>query len=299
MAAPVMLGLIGVGRWGRNVVRSLGGLADIAVLTAVASRNPDTAGLAPPDCRIFADWRDMLVAGGLDGVVIAAPPALHAEMTLAAIAAGIPVLVEKPLTMDPAEARAIQAAARAANVPVQVDHIHLYSAAFRRLRTLLPEIGPLRAIRSQAGNRGPYRGEVSVLWDWGPHDAAMAMAVTGRPPIAVTATRLARDGLAENVEMVLDFGDGLTACAVLGTLMDRTRRFEVEGEGGTLIYDDLAEVKLLKSGQPVMVSGEPPLAQALRDFCAVATGRAKPDGGLELGVWVVDVLAQAARRIRR
>lgn len=307
MPAAVRLGLIGAGRWGRNVIRTVAGIDGIA-LAAVASRNPDSATLLPPDCRHFTDWREMLTAGVLDGVVIATPPACHAEMALAAIAAGIPVLVEKPLALDVAEAEAMARAAAAAAVPVMVDHIHLYNPAFRRFVALAPELGAIRAVYARAGNRGPYRADASVLWDWGPHDVAMLMRLFGRAPDAVDARSVERavvDGhAAEIVDLALRFGDVL-ATVRIGTLMDRCRRFVVEGDNGVLTYDDLAAAKLTwrRPGQavaePVPCADEAPLARLLRDFAAVVAGAARVDDGLELGLAVVRVLADAQRRMER
>lgn len=308
MAAAVRLGLIGVGRWGRNIVRTVSGLGGQFALAAVASSNPATAALVPPGCQLFDDWRAMLNGGGLDGVVIATPPAVHAEMALAAIAAGIPVLVEKPLTMDVAEAEAVVKAAAAAQVAVMVDHIHLYNPAFRRLLELAPGLGGIRAVHSRAGNRGPYRADSSVLWDWGPHDAAMMLRLFGRAPERVVARRLESasvDGaMAELVSLTLDFG-GVAAEARLGTLMDRCRQFVVEGEAGTLIYDDFAADKLVfqpagaRSAEAVMVAGAAPLECLIREFAAAAAGLAPPDDGLDLGLQVTRMLAEAERQLGR
>src|SRR5229473_890850 len=106
MATPVRLGLIGAGRWGRNYLRTIAATPGVR-LARLASRNPDSVRLAPADCAVTPDWRDLLDRNALDGVIIATPAALHAEMALAAMDAGLPVLVEKPLTMDIAQARAL------------------------------------------------------------------------------------------------------------------------------------------------------------------------------------------------
>ena len=89
------LGLIGAGSWGRNYIRTLAGLEGVD-LVRLCSRNPESAKLAGPDCEISPDWRQLIEAGDLDGVIIAAPPALQSEMMLAAIGRGLPVLAEKP-----------------------------------------------------------------------------------------------------------------------------------------------------------------------------------------------------------
>ena len=58
-----------------------------------------------------------------------------------------------------------------------VDHTYVHSDAFSALLEKLPELGPVTGLRSAAGNRGPFRPDVSVLWDWGAHDVAMGVVV--------------------------------------------------------------------------------------------------------------------------
>lgn len=307
MAGLVRLGLIGVGRWGRNIVRTCATLGDTLSLCAVASTNPQTRQEVPAECAVFGEWREMLTGCALDGVIIATPPQSHAEIAQAAIAAGLSVLVEKPLTTDPAQARQIAAAARAAGVPVMVDHIHLYNPAFRRLLKLAPSMGPIRAIQGLAGNRGPYRSETSVLWDWGPHDVAMMLKLAGGvAPSQVSARRLERKrvdgGIGEVIELRLDFACGIQAISRLGTLMDKCRSMNVACETGTLLYDDMAEAKLVAlapdgSPQVVPVAGPSPLAVILGEFANVAARRAAADDGLDLAIMVVDVLAKAAEAL--
>ena len=114
--ASLNLGLIGAGPWGRNYIDTIRALDGVA-LTRLASRNPESAALAGPDCEITGDWRKMLAAGDLDGVIIATPPALHAEMTLAAIDRGVAVLVEKPMTLNLAEAEIVLERAQSQGAP--------------------------------------------------------------------------------------------------------------------------------------------------------------------------------------
>src|SRR3990170_9087210 len=89
--------VVGVGYWGKNLVRSLrdlGALAavcdrDPAVLHAVAERHPGT--------RITGSLDDLLRDQAVDALAIATPAATHGELARLALLAGKDVLVEKPL----------------------------------------------------------------------------------------------------------------------------------------------------------------------------------------------------------
>ena len=298
MAAALRLGLAGAGRWGRNYIRTIASLGDVH-LAGVASRNPQTPALVPPGCRIFSDWQG-LVDASLDAIIVATPPASHAEIARAAILKGIPVLIEKPLALSAADARAVRDLAVERNVLVVVEHTHLFSPAFRALKKLAASHGGVREIHSEAGSQGPYRHDVSVLWDWGPHDVAMCLELMQQAPAAAACTVRSRaereGGVAETISIALSFPSGVPAQIVLSNCTDRKRRFTVRCAGAELIYDDLAADKLLLDGAPVVVEKDLPLTVAVREFAAsIRAGRKQPSS-LDLGVSVVEVLEACAPR---
>ncbi len=178
------LGLAGAGPWGRRYIATIRDLPG-QTLAHVASANPASATLVSSGCVVSTDWRALAVDHSLDGLIVATPPATHLEIALLAIAHGIPVLVEKPMTLSLADANLLAERARRACVLVMVGHTHLYSAAFRGLKSRGATLGALRETRSVGGNRGPYRSDTPVLWDWGPHDVAMCLELFGVAPDAL------------------------------------------------------------------------------------------------------------------
>ena len=293
MPAPLRLGLAGAGRWGRNYIRTLAQL-DGARLAGVASRNRDTAALVPAGCRVVADWRELLDRSALDGLIIATPPATHAEIARAALGKGIAVLIEKPLALSAGEARGVLDAARKSGAQAWVEHTHLFSPAFRALKGLVARHGGAREIRAEAGNFGPYRRDVPVLWDWGPHDVAMCLDLLGERPASAAGTverRDAGEGTQETVSIALSFPSGIPASISLSNAREKTRRFTVRCAGATLVYDDLKADKLTVDGGAIQVGAEPPLTVAVREFAAALAQPPKDYRELELGVAVVETLA--------
>ncbi len=301
-ASGLRLGLIGAGRWGRNYIETLENVAGVT-LARLASSNPESRRLVAPACAVGGDWREVAEAEDLDGIIIATPPALHAQMTRVALAAGLPVLVEKPLTLDVEEARALLDFARRRDGLVMVDHIHLFSHAYQALKREGRELGPVRHIRAEAGNRGPFRADTPAIWDWGAHDVAMCVDLLGAVPEKVEARCLEKreveEGSGETFELRLGFDGGTTAEIVIGNLFAGPRRlFSVQFERGRLVYDDtladkLALVPAAAGSKPrnVSIEAERPLARAVRAFAeAISAGTGGLDG-LRLGVEVVEVLA--------
>ncbi len=292
---------MGAGRWGRNYIKTIAALDGVR-LARLASRNSASRELVGPECEISADWRRLVDAGDLDGIIIATPPSLHAQMTLAAVAAGIPVLVEKPLTLGLGEAIALRDKARARDGLVMVGHTHLFHPAFEELKLQAPRLGAIRAIESEAGAFGPYRADVPVLWDWGPHDVAMCLELLRSSPREVHASREAHEPVggaeAETVRIELAFDGGLQARIRISNMIEKTRRFAARCDAGTLVYDDLAQDKLVlvRDGKPmpIEVSSELPLLRVVKAFAAAISAGKDHTASLELGVEVVAVLERCA-----
>ncbi|HSV81066.1 MAG TPA: Gfo/Idh/MocA family oxidoreductase [Ramlibacter sp.] len=88
----------------------------------------------------------MLRHPGLDAVLVATPTDLHARQVLEVVAAGKHVLVEKPMAVGLAEARAMVEAAERAGVTLVVGHSHSHDLPIRRMRALVAS-GELGAVR--------------------------------------------------------------------------------------------------------------------------------------------------------
>ena len=111
--ATVRLGVAGLGRAGMFHIERIGLRDDCKVVAAYddcpAARNRARHESFP--CH--ASWSEFLGDDEVELVLVAAPPALHAELTIAALAAGKHVLVETPLSLNLVEADAMIAAMKA------------------------------------------------------------------------------------------------------------------------------------------------------------------------------------------
>lgn len=148
--SPVRIAVLGAGLIGRRHVEHVAACPD-AVLAAIA--DPTSAARELADTHgvpWFADIGGLIETGRPDGVIVATPNALHVEHALAAIAAGIPVLVEKPLADTLEGAERLVAAAEAAGVPLAVGHHRRHNPMISEARRLVEEgrLGRLVAVHS-------------------------------------------------------------------------------------------------------------------------------------------------------
>jgi predicted dehydrogenase len=95
----------------------------------------------------YRDYQELVTQDEVDAVLVANPDAFHAEVALAAIAAGKHVLIEKPMCMTLREADAIVAAQQRAGVTVQVGYMRRYAPAFVAACRLIPDLGEIRLAR--------------------------------------------------------------------------------------------------------------------------------------------------------
>ena len=307
--AEIKLGLIGAGRWGRRYIQTLNEMPGVR-LSRLASSNPESVSLVPSDCIITQEWQDVAGDQSLDGIIIATPPALHFSMAAVAIRAGIPVLVEKPMTRSLVEAKQLVDLAEANSCLVLIGHTHLFSSAFRALKQAALGLGALRYIHSHGGSWGPYRPDTPMLWDWAPHDVAMCLDLVGVKPIEVYAKRILTvplsDGDGHAVEIKLVFPNNVLAdIRVSNVDQKKSRYFEAQFDGGTLINDDLSTDKLCicssldKALTPVPLDTLMPLDNLVSEFCSYISTDCGTHASLGLGLHVVEVLHRCQQEIDR
>jgi len=296
-AGDISLGLIGVGNWGRRIANTVAAMPGVR-LAAAASSNQDVASLLPADCRIYADWHELVAAANLQGVIIATPSHLHGEMLVAAVEAGKAVLVEKPLVASRVQNDQLRARMAAQTATILVDHIHLFHPAFQALQREAARLGPLRAIRSSAGKLDDTCRGLDLLWDWAPHDLSMGLALA--PGAAqVTGTRwLGKERAA--LDFDLQLAGGVVAHVELSVAKPRHRWFAAQYEGGTLVYRDGEAPSLthLKPGEDIHAAGEPvrfepdfPLTVAISCFADAIRRADLARDSFDLGLSVVDLTA--------
>lgn len=199
------LGFLGVGWIGLHRMRAIrdSGLADI-VAVADASGPAASAAGGEIACAALSSLDELLEAG-VDGVVVATPPALHAEQAVRAIERGAAVFCQKPLGRTAAEARRVVEAARAADVLLGVDLSYRHVAGMDQVRRLVRsgELGEVYAANLVFHDaHGPDRawlGDARLsgggcVMDLGIHLVDLALWVLGFPEVGPIASALRAGG---------------------------------------------------------------------------------------------------------
>ena len=149
--------LIGCGRISPNHIRAAldNGLEIVALCDLNAEKMENIAKDLSGDVALYTDYKRLLAESEAQMVAIATDSGTHAELALAAIAAGKHVLIEKPVALSMADARAVCKAAQESKVTVGVCHQNRFNLAVMQLR---------RAV--EAGRFGKLsHGAVTVRWN--------------------------------------------------------------------------------------------------------------------------------------
>ncbi|MCM8740686.1 Gfo/Idh/MocA family protein [Pseudomonas koreensis] len=137
MTLPLRIALIGAGNMGQQHYQHLKTLNE-ARLCAVADPGPQAPALAAEwGVAHFADHRQMLEQSRPDAVIVANPNNQHVSTALDCLAAGVPVLLEKPVGVHLQEVRELVAAVKRSGVPVLVGHHRRHNPLIVRAHKLL------------------------------------------------------------------------------------------------------------------------------------------------------------------
>jgi predicted dehydrogenase len=305
----INVGLIGAGRWGVNFIKSIKNNKSYS-LCAVASKNPTTKNLVDSSCRIFESYIDLLNFHNLQAVIIATPPKNHFAYIKLALINRIPVLVEKPLTCCLKEASEVIELSKKYETLVMVDHIHTYSHAYQLLKKNLCNLGKIYAIESYAGNFGPYRSDVNVLWDWSSHDISMLLDLLNAKYSDVNIISYFKkdNSIGESLDIKLNI-KGVAVNLLISNFIEKTRVFRVYCEGGIIEYDDLHEdkVKMYSSQEQKKilcgsyikypVNPEPALSVVLDKFAYMVNKNHKSHLSLSMGLEIVKVISSIEKKL--
>jgi predicted dehydrogenase len=281
--APIRVGIIGAG----GIVSSthVPGLKRQpgVELVSVANRSLESSRRAADELGIrnaYANWQELLAAGGLDAVLIGTWPYMHKEITLAALDRGLHVLCQARMANDAAEAREMLAASQ--RHPAQVCQLVPSSGTYRidrALQRLLGErfVGDLLSVEVEMLQRGfaSFDGEldwrhdpefsgINVLNVGGTYESAMRWLGPGSRVMAMTRvqipTRRDEQGkqraatIPDHVEVLYELGNGAPVHMKFSetTGLSPGNQIWIFGSEGTIFVDNEQKIFVGKRGDSAL-----------------------------------------------
>jgi UDP-2-acetamido-3-amino-2,3-dideoxy-glucuronate N-acetyltransferase len=244
------IAVVGMGYWGKNLVRNFHELKALAV---VCDSDPAIRDLVAKDyagAEYRASFAEVLSDPNVTGVALATPAVKHFEMAKAALEAGKDVFVEKPLAVEVKQGEELVKIAAARGRMLMVGHILQYHPAVIKLRELVRSgaLGKIQYVYSNRLNIGKIRSEENILWSFAPHDISVMLALLDEAPERVSSTGGAY--LSTNVFDVtvsnFSFPSGVQAHIFVSWLHPvKEQRLVVVGSEKMAVFDDTADDKLV------------------------------------------------------
>ncbi len=207
-ALTARIGVAGVGLVGERHARIVD---QEATLAGIADPSPAASGIARSmGVPLYPDVDAMVAAGDLDGVIVATPNQRHAMDARTCINAGLPVLVEKPITSNPEDAGELVRLAKENGCVLQVGHVERFNPVF----TYLTEAARKpKFIEVHRLSPYPARSlDIGVVMDLMIHDLDLVLSMSDAPVQSVSASGIAVVSDHEDIaEARIEFEDGLVA----------------------------------------------------------------------------------------
>jgi myo-inositol 2-dehydrogenase / D-chiro-inositol 1-dehydrogenase len=257
------VGVVGTGMMGQDHVRRLASSVPDAKVVAVADVVVEQAKRVgePVGARVYADGHDLIADDGVQAVLIASPGPTHEELTLACIAAGKPVLCEKPLatTID-ACLRVLEAEAALPGRLVQVGFMRRYDDGFRALKERLDDgqVGRALLLHCRHRNAAPPLGFTTdmMITDSVVHDIDVTRWLLGQEIVAASVFKarpssLAPAGLQDPQMVLLETDEGVLVDveSFVSCQFGYDIRYELVGETGTVSLGEEPGPRIRQQGR--------------------------------------------------
>ena len=257
MKKSVRIGIIGHGNIGQvHAHHLLEGKVARATLAAIADTDPGRRSMLPGVAG-FADAAALFEAKAVDAVIVATPHYHHPVAGIAALKAGLHVLMEKPLAVDKIDAQKLLAAHTNRRLVFATDFNQRTDPAYQRLREMVRggELGAVRRVNwtitdwfrphsyyAGGGWRATWAGEGGgVLLNQSPHSLDLLQWIFGQPVRVRGFCHFGRYHpieVEDDVTAYLEFANGSHATFITSTgEAPGTNRLEVVAENGRVVIE--------------------------------------------------------------
>lgn len=304
--------VIGSGYWGKNLVRTFRELGALRwVCDTREEALADVAGRF--EVKTTTRLEEILGDKEVTAVAIAAPAAMHYELTRECLLAGKDVYVEKPMALKVREGRDLADLGRRRERILMVGHILEYHPAILELKRMIREgeLGNIQYIYSSRLNLGKLRTEENILWSFAPHDISAILFLLNEAPkrIATHGGSYLNQRLADTTLTTCEFQSGVMAHIFVSWLHPfKEQKLAIIGGRRMAVFDDTqpdrklvlyshridwidrAPVAQKDDGQVVPLPAHEPLRLECEHFLECLATRRRPRTDGESGVRVLQVL---------
>lgn len=290
----MIFALIGVGRWGRNIIHTLETIPE-AKLKYLCARTDESLYSLPNKYEKLSDWRELLKKKDIKGVIIATPPSTHALIATTFLECGIAVFVEKPMVLSTVEASQIQNIVRKSGQVFMVGYQYLYNYYINFLKKEIERgfFGTILEVKSEH-RVSPQRSDVEILWDAGPHPLSIFQYIFTPQKLLSVKGKIERDYVSVKVKF-----ENAPELQIIASYLGKTktRKFSIVGEKKVAVLDETTKkdkliiTKERKVTNP-KIETDAPLREELKHFIDCVKVRRVPRTNIDFGYLVTKWLEE-------
>jgi UDP-2-acetamido-3-amino-2,3-dideoxy-glucuronate N-acetyltransferase len=244
------IAVVGMGYWGKNLVRNFHELDALAVICDSNAKVEADCGAEYQNVRFAREFSSVLADPEIAAVALATPAVAHYTMAKAAMEAGKDVFVEKPLAIDVKEGEELTRIAKQKGRVLMVGHILRYHPAIVRLQELIQggALGKIQYVYSTRLNIGKIRTEENILWSFAPHDISVMLALLNETPQKISSQGGAylNPHIYDVTLSQFSFPSGVQAHIFVSWLHPvKEQRLVVVGSEKMAVFDDTLDEKLV------------------------------------------------------
>ncbi|MDG6964048.1 MAG: Gfo/Idh/MocA family oxidoreductase [Nitrososphaerota archaeon] len=279
------VGVVGTGGWGKNHVRVLN---ELQCLAAVCDMDRERVETFSKKFHVpgYTSLESMLEKEKLDGVTICTPASTHFKVAMEALARGMHIFVEKPMTTTVADGEALIEAAKKADRALTVGFIERFNPPITALKQMISEgkMGdPILLEFHRENRRGASISDVGIVKDASVHDIDTACWLFDDVPKVVYARVGSMRVPPEHEDfatVLLGFSGQKTAFLVTNWITpNRVRTLSAVFSGGVVDVDFVTQQTSIHEGAATTVPTRPyqePLMLELKEFVTAIQEKRQP-----------------------
>lgn len=247
-SSSVKVIVVGCGKWGRNLNKTLFSLSRLA---AIVDESSEAIASFKSEFRYsnsipaYTSFQTALERHPKSAVAIATPPATHFNLASHAIHANRSVFVEKPMCTSYREAQTLVEMAKNRGVILMTDHLLQYSLRHRELIHLVHTgmVGTVNRVRMTRANFGTVRTGENVLWSFSPHDLSILLALVPyqnieNATVACRGQAVVSSSVEDYVDLSISLGKVQAQIEVSWLHPLKERRVVVYGTEGAVVLNE-------------------------------------------------------------
>ena len=247
------IAIIGVGRWGKNLLKTFSVRAEISLICHTGdSATDEWLKSEYPHIPVTHNVDEVMENVDISAVCIATPIHTHSFLVRVALEHEKDVFVEKPLCQDPVEAMALTELAQQKNKILMVGYIYLYHELWQKLKTEIAQ-EQIQNVLFTWEKYGSFHED--GIWNLAVHEVSLANDLLGTPTVAQIHPLISTLGTHDAYTFSLEYPSGAKAFGLVNRLSSVTKHtVTITTQTQTYLWEGNRLLRVEKEKEPTIIA---------------------------------------------